>query len=382
MQSRPATGLSSGNAHSIEGVATSIAAFVGASSHGPSDEPISITSFAEYGRRFGGLAAGSTMGFAVRDFFANGGTQAYVVRVTNESGGPIGEAQFVGSGFEANKRGLYALERIGLFNLLCVPPFAEDSDVTPGLIGAAAAYCEKRRAVFLIDAPADWITPSVALAKLNDLGTQSANAALFFPRVVERDGNQVRVLAPCGAIAGLYARTDTNQGVWKAPAGLSATLDGISDVTVPVTDAEGDYLNAAGINCLRSFSDRGVGVWGARTTQGADNLSSDWKYVPVRRLALFLEESIDRGTQWAVFEPNNEQLWTQIRLQVVAFMEGLFRQGAFQGATPEQAYFVKCDSETTTQADIDNGRLIIIIGCAPLKPAEFVIIRIQQFAGS
>jgi phage tail sheath protein FI len=149
---------------------------------------------------------------------------------------------------------------------------------------------------------------------------------------------------------------------------------------VNLTDDEHGTLNPLGVNCLRTFPVTGRVVWGARTLRGADILADDYKYVPVRRLALFLEETLYRGTQWVVFEPNDEPLWAQIRLNVGAFMQNLFRQGAFAGTTPREAYFVKCDSETTTQADVDLGRVNILVGFAPLKPAEFVIIQIQQIA--
>jgi len=152
-------------------------------------------------------------------------------------------------------------------------------------------------------------------------------------------------------------------------------------VTVSLRDSEHGQLNSLGVNCLRAFPVVGHVVWGSRTTVGADRLASEWKYVPVRRLALFLEESVYRGTQWVVFEPNDEPLWAQIRLNVGAFMQSLFRQGAFQGTTPREAYFVKCDKETTTQNDVNLGIVNILVGFAPLKPAEFVIIRIQRTAG-
>ena len=187
--------------------------------------------------------------------------------------------------------------------------------------------------------------------------------------------------APCGAVAGVFARTDAQRGVWKAPAGLDATLTGVPELRVPLTDAEIGQLNPLGVNCLRALPVVGRVVWGARTLRGADRLASEWKYIPVRRLTLFVEESLYRGTQWVVFEPNDEPLWAQIRLNVGAFMQNLFRQGAFQGRTPQQAYLVKCDEETTTQNDIDRGIVNILVGFAPLKPAEFVLLKIQQLAG-
>jgi len=162
---------------------------------------------------------------------------------------------------------------------------------------------------------------------------------------------------------------------------MEANLVGVSQLSVPLTDPENGELNPLGINCLRFMPAVGPVVWGSRTLQGDDRLTSEWKYIPVRRLALFIEESLYRGTQWVVFEPNDEPLWSQIRLNIGAFMHNLFRQGAFQGKTPREAYLVKCDSETTTQNDINNGIVNIVVGFAPLKPAEFVIIKIQQLAG-
>jgi phage tail sheath protein FI len=169
--------------------------------------------------------------------------------------------------------------------------------------------------------------------------------------------------------------------VWKAPAGLDATLSGVQGLQVDLDDEANGQLNPQGINCLRTFRAGGRVVWGARTLRGSDQAADDYKYVPVRRLALFLEESLYRGTQWVVFEPNDEPLWSQIRLNIGAFMQNLFRQGAFQGKSPREAYLVKCDAETTTQNDINLGIVNILVGFAPLKPAEFVIIRIQQLAG-
>ncbi|MGN6360118.1 MAG: phage tail sheath family protein, partial [Thermomicrobiales bacterium] len=186
---------------------------------------------------------------------------------------------------------------------------------------------------------------------------------------------------PSGAIAGIIARTDAQRGVWKAPAGIDASVNGVQDLSVPLTDLENGELNPRGINCLRNFRVFGTVVWGARTMRGADELADQWKYLPVRRLALYIEESLYRGTQWVVFEPNDEPLWSAIRLNVGAFMNTLFRQGAFQGRTPRDAYLVKCDSQNNPQNDIDRGIVNILVGFAPLKPAEFVFIQIQQLAG-
>ncbi len=304
-------------------------------------------------------------------------------------------ADFLPSNGETEKKGLYALEELfakgSLFNLLCIPPYKDsDSDgtadsVDPSLISSAVKYCEDRRAMFLVDPPPDWESKKDAIDGLDShIQTRSKNAALFFPRLKQpnplRD-NQVEEFVPCGAVAGIMARTDTERGVWKAPAGIDATLRGVQELSIKLTDEENGELNPLGVNCLRSFPVIGRIVWGARTLRGADILASEWKYIPIRRLALFIEESLFRGTQWVVFEPNDEPLWAQIRMNVGSFMHTLFRQGAFQGTSPKQAYFVKCDKETNPQNDIDRGIVNIVVGFAPLKPAEFVIIKLQQIAG-
>lgn len=285
---------------------------------------------------------------------------------------------------EDDKKGIYALEKADIFNLLCIPPDTMDDDVAPGVIAKAAIYCEKRRAMLIVDPPVSWTSKDKARDGVASIGTNSKNAALFFPRLRQPNplrGNQMETFVPCGAVAGVIARTDTQRGIWKAPAGLDATLVGVPQLSVPLTDMENGELNPKGINCLRSMPAAGRIIWGARTLQGDDRLSSEWKYIPVRRVALYIEESLYRGTQWVVFEPNDEPLWAQIRLNVGSFMHGLFRQGAFQGASPKEAYFVKCDKETTIQDDINKGIVNIMVGFAPLKPAEFVVIKIQQMAG-
>jgi hypothetical protein len=198
---------------------------------------------------------------------------------------------------------------------------------------------------------------------------------------VDQAANGLRTLGPSGTLAGVYAATDTARGVWKAPAGTAASLTGVVDLDVKLTDARNGDLNQLGVNCLRNFPIYGPVSWGARTANGADQDADQWKYVPVRRTALFIEESLFRGTKWVVFEPNDEPLWASIRLNVGAFMNGLFRQGAFQGSTPQEAYLVKCDAENNPQSQIDLGIVNILVGFAPLKPAEFVIINIQQLTG-
>jgi uncharacterized protein len=294
----------------------------------------------------------------------------------------LGDSELTGN--ENGGLGLYALKKVDLFNLLCIPPYS-DKDVSTSVIDAAAAFCKQRRAFLLIDPPLGWSDKDKAVAGIDtDVGAPTSYAAIFFPRL--RRPNPLRSDAeedfvPCGAVAGIFARTDTQRGVWKAPAGLEATLVGVPSLSVKLTDLENGELNPLGIDCLRAMPAAGRVVWGARTRLGDNRLASEWKYTPVRRTALFIEESLYRGTQWVVFEPNDEPLWAQIRLNVGAFMNNLFRQGAFQGKSPREAYLVKCDKETTTQNDINLGIVNIVVGFAPLKPAEFVILKIQQLAG-
>lgn len=324
-----------------------------------------------------------------------------VVLTSGTDGDAIHSLHVVGDGTpsgasQADKTGLYALEDTDLFNLLCIPPYVRAAD-SEGLANyssrivddemkatytAALAYCITRRAMLLVDPLDTWTeTSEVDLSEL-ELNPDK-HAAVFFPRIVARDSvldNRLEPFAPSGAMAGIFSRTDASRGVWKAPAGIEASINGAAGLTYKLTDDENGVLNPLGVNCLRSFPVIGRVLWGSRTMAGADRLASEWKYIPVRRLALFIEETLFRGTQWVVFEPNDEPLWAQIRLNLGAFMQNLFRQGAFQGSSPADAYFVKCDKETTTQNDIDRGIVNIVVGFAPLKPAEFVIIKLQQIA--
>jgi phage tail sheath protein FI len=290
--------------------------------------------------------------------------------------GPVTVAQYTGS--PLLHTGFFALDQVDLFNLMIIPA---DEGINEAayllLIPPASDYCLKHRAFLLTDAPNDWslngnLNPPEL--KYNEIRTGvKTNMAIFYPRVIYSDGGILKPIGASGMIAGLMARTDSQRGVWKAPAGTEADLRGAFDVEVNLTDNENGTLNKQGINCIRKFPN-GIVSWGARTLDGADDFGSEWKYIPIRRLALFLEESLFRGTKWVVFEPNDEPLWAKIRLNLNAFMMSLFRQGAFQGSTPDKAFFVKCDGETTTQNDRNLGIVNIIVGFAPLKPAEIFII--------
>ncbi len=474
----------------IAGVSTSTTAFVGRALKGEVDTPVIIHSFAEFESVFGGLLSDAPMSFSVDHYFANGGSEAVIVRVAsgataaqwllggvtlvasspgkwantivlradnqtdpvntstinlivrdtaspvpletlrNVSLDPVSPrfitnvlkfqssylrtsgvvpATFPGGslntdvvatpgsdgialaggdieGNEGNRTGMYALLKTDIFNILCVPPAAPGLDIPAPTWGKAATLCLKRRAMLLVDAPDVPLATVKTSAPALISGDGQRNAAVFYPRI--RVANPLKAagmlddFVPSGAVAGVFARTDAQRGVWKAPAGLETGLSGVQALTRLLDDDQNGELNPLGINCLRTFPLAGSVVWGARTMKGADKLADQWKYIPVRRIALYIEESLYRGTQWVVFEPNDEPLWAQIRLNVGAFMHNLFRQGAFQGSTPRDAYFVRCSSETTTQYDIDRGIVNILVGFAPLKPAEFVIIGIQQKTAS
>ena len=502
--------------HTILGVSTSSTAFVDTFLRGPVNQAVRIASFADFMRQFGGLSAHSEASYAIQQFYLNGGSIAWVIRVAAgtpeaatldlQGGAPakktltvsaidpgtwgdnlqvavttgatadrfnllVREIQRTGTtvkpvraesfqnlgmsptdpkyavtivnqsstmvqltdagagviptavavdprgvplasawqglangkdgqaadgglvdansliGDAAAKSGMFALDRIApeIFNLLCIPATATLAGAAAAqVIAAAGTYCADKRAFLLVDTPASVATDDAMRTWMSDNdGLRSANAALYFPRLIIPDplaDNRPRNVGPSGTLAGVYARIDAAHGIWKAPAGVDATLHGAS-LAVKLTDLENDRLNPIGVNVLRTFPTFGPLSWGARTLDGADRQASQWKYVPVRRTALFIEASLYEGLKWAVFEPNDEPLWSQIRLSATSFMNDLFRQGAFQGATPDQAYLVKCDHDTTTLADVDQGVVKVLIGFAPLKPAEFVIIQIQQLAG-
>jgi phage tail sheath protein FI len=272
---------------------------------------------------------------------------------------------------------------IDLFNLLVLPP-----DANPA-IGAeleklwpeASAFCASERAFLIMDPPPSWGDTQAASSGVNALrvGLTKDHSAVYFPRLRLVEKGLEQVVGPAGAMAGLFARIDGTRGVWKAPAGSEADLRGIAGIDVTMSDLQNGQINPTGVNAIRVFPE-GVVSWGARTMDGADAFASEYKYVPIRRLALFLEESLYRGLKWAVFEPNDEPLWSQIRLNVGAFMQDLFRKGAFAGSKPSDAYFVKCDRETTTANDQNLGIVNIWVGFAPLKPAEFVVLYLQQIA--
>jgi hypothetical protein len=253
--------------------------------------------------------------------------------------------------------------------------YAPDPYPVAGLVGSLITHCETLKDRFAVIDANDNETDVSTLSPRNDNDTKYA--AFYYPwiKVIDPEAGVQRLIPPGGHAAGIYARSDTERGVHKAPA--NETVRGAVALEFQITKGEHDVLNPKGVNVIRAFPGRGIRVWGART------LSSDtlWKYINVRRLFIFLEESIEEGTQCVVFEPNDPKLWARVRTTLTEFLTRVWRDGALFGNTPEEAFFVKCDETTMTQDDIDNGRLICIIGVAPVKPAEFVIFRIAQWRG-
>jgi hypothetical protein len=342
----------------IDGVATGTTALVGRAPQGPADQPILVTSLFDYEQTFGGAQPGHDLLLGAKLFFDNGGRRAWAVRLAGPSQADVGRA-------------LASLDAIGDVGILCLPGLAGGQ-----ALRAAAAYARQRRAFYVAD-PAG--TKAATLAAVRSIrAADRGHAAVWFPRVELPDPLQPATTMRFGsatAVAGLLARTDVQRGVWAFPQGALQALTGLA---APIDPHGAALLRRDGVNTLRSVPGRGFRSWGARTVGSGRDSGEEWKYVPVRRLALYLEESIDRGLGWAVFEPNDEPTWTEVRAAVAAFLEQTFRAGGFAGGTAEESYFVRCGIETTTQRDIENGVLIIEIGFAPLRPGEFVVVRIRH----
>jgi uncharacterized protein len=366
-----------GNPARLIGVETSIVCFIGRTFQGPLNDPQFLGNFNDFETVFGSDTELSDTPTAVSLFFKNGGAHCWVTRIDATHSA---DAADYTDAFDAIDR------KVDLFNLLILPKDNGEGARPPqSFYGMASRYCEKRKAILIMDPPDEWVSvkkiddPQIGIEIFRgDLVKESS--AIYFPSlmITGADGSQ-KITGPSGAIAGIMARIDSIRGVWHAPAGREADISGVTSLSLQVNDSENEVLNAVGVNALRVFPE-GIMCWGARTVDGDNSFASEWKFLPVRRTALFIESSISNGLQWAVTEPNNEQLWAKIRWVIGSFMEDLFGAGAFLGIKSDQAYFVKCDADTTTRNDIDNGIVNIIVGFAPLKPAEFVIINIQQLA--
>ncbi len=487
-------------ARAITGVSTSVTAFIGRCRKGSIDEPVRCFSFADFQRQCGGLWSESELGYAVQQFFGNGGGEALISRVatgatvaTTSIAGSDGGSSFdlvaanpgawgsnlrvtvshgvVGEVSEASAPNAFhlvleevdpdlllvdparavvqreeypqvsvdpassrfvtrvlegsslarvsavsvarpvqvaaqsfgpaadgtngslgdyqsaidRLEEADIVNLLCVPPLDRQTDIPLAVLSSALTFAANHRAVLLVDPPAAWSGYQAAANLAGGYASlRSRNAAFYYPALMASDPlseGRLRRFAPSGAIAGLIARTDATRGVWKAPAGMEARLNGVAGPDVALTDDENGVVNAKGVNALRAMPIAGPVVWGARTGHGADAMASEWKYLPVVRTAAYIESSLRRGLPWAVFEPNDERLWSQLRQSVGAFLHGMFREGAFAGTRPSESYFARCDGETTPPQDVARGVVNVVVGFAPLRPAEFVVLSFTQIAG-
>jgi phage tail sheath protein FI len=353
----------------IQAVGTSTAALVGATEFGPT-RPTPVASLAEYEALFGGGVADlGHMRHAVAGFFENGGRQAVIARIVGD-GGPLTAADYQGVAPDGGEpTGLAALELDDYRDVALV--YAPDAHAVPGLVPLIVDHCERLHFRFaVIDAPRG------AAADFEPLGAwDSSFAAVYHPwiQVLDPDTGAHRLTPPGGHVLGVYARTDQERGVAKAPA--NAVLSGAVGLESRVTSRQQADLAARGVNPIREFPGRGILVWGART----HSASLDFRYVNVRRLFIYLERSIYEGTGWVVFEPNDERLWARVRDTVRQFLRAQWQAGAVMGRTERDAFFVNCDRTTMTQADLENGRLVCEIGVAPLRPAEFVIFRIGQW---
>ncbi len=361
----------------LEMVGTSTVAFIGECNSGPVNEPILVTNWSQFTKHFGDFQDSEYLAHSVYGFFNNGGGRAFICNVGSledakeadkKGAKPASKAAlFIGKDRGPGTRtGLKAFEDIEEINVVCAP-----GQTDPAVQDAVLSHCENMRYRFaILDCPETIEKGGVdKLPKPRD----SKYGAYYFPWVEVYDPVKGNIYQPpSGYMAGVYARTDGERGVHKAPA--NELVRGALGLKYTITRGEQDILNPKGINCIRDFPNRGIRVWGARTVSS----DASWRYVNVRRLFNMVEQSIELGTQWVVFEPNDHRLWKRVTRDISAFLLRLWRQGALFGKTPEEAFYIKCDEETNPPEVVDAGQLIVEIGMCPVKPAEFVIFRIGQ----
>jgi phage tail sheath protein FI len=358
----------SNDIQSIEAAKTNTAAFIGVSEKGPQDHALPINSFTEFQINFGGFLKGSWLAYSVFQFFENGGTNLYIARVSCHERRTPDESAY--------QKAFSLLDPIPEINLIAVPGIG-----SPSMVSFGSVYCEKRGdCIFLGDMSANHYSIKEVQNFFNGIVIKSSFGAVYFPWIKIKDPagfSRIPIaIPPSGSVAGIFARTDTARGVWKAPAGLESNINGAIGLIANISNHDQNSLNLIGVNTIRDFPGKGVLIWGARTLAVQSN--PEYKYIPVRRTSIFIEQSITKGTQWTVFEPNDEPLWERIRIVIGHFMMNLFKDGALQGSKPEDAYFVKCGRDTTSQNDINQGIINILVGFALLKPAEFSLIRITK----
>ncbi|NTX03421.1 phage tail sheath family protein [Myxococcus llanfairpwllgwyngyllgogerychwyrndrobwllllantysiliogogogochensis] len=363
---------------SIQGVGTTTAAFVGRAPARDArlHEAVPVNGWAQFVKEFAPPGSpGTSLARAVYGFFENGGRRCFIVNI-GDSESVIGDAR--------KRQGVAVLEEVSEVAMVAAPGFTDAA-----AWDALLSHCEKMRdRIAILDAPED-VEEVERLTKVSTGAegpglrcrfSDQGYGAFYYPWFSTPDplgdGKAMVNVPPSGHIAGIYARTDVTRGVHKAPA--NEVVRGAMRLVRDVTPEEQGELNQVGVNCIRYFPRGGIRVWGARTVADA---ASEWRYVNVRRLFNFVEESIALGTNWTVFEPNDPTLWKSIHRDVSAFLLRLWRDGALMGRTKEEAFFVQCDEQTNTQETIDAGQVIAVIGLAPVKPAEFIIFRIGQHAG-
>lgn len=360
---------------------TSVAAIAGPGGAATVIGPVRVRSWADYEMALGGIRSETdALGLAAYNFFRNGGEDAWIIPVAGGCRGAIVD-------MHAYRELFTRLEGLPDVRILLLPGQHARTGGNP-VLDAAVTHCEAMGdRMVVIDAP-----PDVALANADTVAglglPASAHAALYYPWVDMahplRNGGAdtpgTLTVAPAPFAAGVWARTDRSRGVWKAPAGVQARLHGASGLQHAVTDAAQGWLNPAGVNCLRTFPERGMVIWGARTLAPATH--AERRYIPVQRTLAHVDRSLREGTQWVAFEPNDQPLWTTLRSSITTYLHGLFRAGALQGQKASDAYFVRCGlGDTMTSEDVARGEVVAMVGLALLKPAEFLIIRMRQRTG-
>jgi phage tail sheath protein FI len=360
---------SSGN-KPLESVGSSTAAFIGQCAKGPQNEAVLITSWAQYEKAFGNFADSKYLAHAVYGFFANGGSKCFICNVGAEKEGQKdGDLIAAVMGEDkgpAGRTGINAFNNIEEISLVSAPGLTQKE-----IQNIVIDHCDKLGDRFaILDAEENLTTGIDQMYRAK----ASPNSAFYFPWVQVYDPvkKQNVYQPPSGFVAGLYARVDSTRGIHKAPA--NEPLRGVTGLKYNLTREEQTLLNPRGINLIRDFGDAGIKVYGARTL--ADD--AEWKYVNVRRLFLNVRQTVQKGTEWAVFEPNNESLWGSLRRNIAAYLKTLWKSEAIVGSTPEEAFYVICDKTNNPQESIDLGILNVDIGIAPVKPAEFININIQQ----
>ena len=347
---------------------TGVTAFIGPLNTGPANIAVHTRDYDGFEAVFGDSSDNTPMALSVRQFFDNGGELAYVVRSGNADAGA--------SAARALHQGIFALEEVETFDLMCMPGASDG-----GVLTSAEGYCRDRGALLLADAPLRAETPAQVLASISGGWPRSSHAAVFHPWVyVEGKDGKRHLAPPSGGVAGMLARNDAARGVWKAPAGRQAQLEGVRALHASIGEPDATRLAEAGVNCLRMASSLGAVCWTARTLHPADRPTPELAQIPVRRMANFLEDSLVPALHWTRFERNDATLWAHIAAQAEEFMHGLFTAGAFQGDTEAQAYYVRCGMDTIRSEDLTQGRVGIDLGFAPVKGGEFVKVRIHCLA--